>query len=189
MLDAYTTTNRYPYSQGAITTDLPIDSGLDHALQLRPELGEGGGRRLRRLGHVLRDRPDEPIIDAYRDGLPRAVHRRRRDARGAAGALPVPRGPLPGADEPLGAVPPRRPRATSTTSPTGWQVTAGPRAPTGASGDDHDHRRRRAPPASRASGTDRALLPAAPAPRRGGRRVRARCAPTRRSPRTTSARS
>ena len=69
VLDAYTTTNRYPYSQGAITTDLPIDSGLNH-----------GFNYVRNSVKVVVDAydgsvtfyviDDEPIIDAYRDAFP-----------------------------------------------------------------------------------------------------------------------
>ena len=50
-------------------------------LQLRAQLGEGDGRRLRRHGQVLRDRPRGPDDPGVPEGVPRAVHRRRRDAR------------------------------------------------------------------------------------------------------------
>ena len=52
VLDAYTATDKYPYSQ---TTS--GEGGLASWLQLRAQLGEGHGRRVQRHGHVLRVRP------------------------------------------------------------------------------------------------------------------------------------
>ena len=71
VVDLYTTTSRYPYAQMADTDQVSSSSGLNHRLQLRAQLGQGHGRRLRRHRHLLRDgRPDDPIIDAYRDAFP-----------------------------------------------------------------------------------------------------------------------
>ena len=55
MIDAYTTTNRYPYAQTGDNEQLDARSGLRPRLQLRAQLGEGRGRRLRRHHRLLRD--------------------------------------------------------------------------------------------------------------------------------------
>ena len=55
IMDAYTTTDRYPYAQTADTEQLADGSGLNSAVQLRAQLGEGRARRLRRHRHLLRD--------------------------------------------------------------------------------------------------------------------------------------
>ena len=81
IIDAYTTTDRYPYAQTADTGGLPGRQRPRRPLQLRAQLGEGRGRRLRRHGHVLRDRRRGPDHPGLRRGLPGPVHRRRRDAR------------------------------------------------------------------------------------------------------------
>ena len=59
VLDGYTTTNQYPYSQ-SINPTVPPGSGLDTQHQLRPQLGEGHRRRVRRDDPLLRGRPQGP---------------------------------------------------------------------------------------------------------------------------------
>ena len=59
MWDAYTTTDRYPNAQ-----PLPIETRVPRR-ELRPQLGEGGGRRLHRRRALHVTDPDEPIIAAW----------------------------------------------------------------------------------------------------------------------------
>ena len=54
VLDAYTTSDNYPYSQNVDTSSLPPNSGLNQNLQLRAQLGQGGGQRLLGQDDVLR---------------------------------------------------------------------------------------------------------------------------------------
>ncbi len=65
MLDGYTTSDKYPYSQSFDGERRP-----ERLVQLRAELGEGHGRRVRRHDQVLRGRPEDPIIQAYRSAFP-----------------------------------------------------------------------------------------------------------------------
>ena len=85
-------------------------------LQLRAQLREGDGRRLRRHGEVLRRRqegPDHPVLPR---GVPRPVHRLLEDAAGAAGAPALPGGPLQAPVRRVLDVPRRRTRVASTTA-------------------------------------------------------------------------
>ena len=70
----YTTTNDYPYSQ-SIHPQEPAGQRARHRLQLRAQLGEGDGRRVRRHGALLRGRPDRSDHPDVPQGVPRAVHR------------------------------------------------------------------------------------------------------------------
>ena len=70
IIDAYTTTDQYPYAQRAVTGQLPPGSELEGNVQLRAQLGEGRGRRLRRHGHVLRRRSDRPAHPGLPEGVP-----------------------------------------------------------------------------------------------------------------------
>ena len=64
IVDGYTTSDQYPYSESKSLDDATTDSLTEtsetiQALQpktveLHPQLGEGHGRRLRRLGHAVR---------------------------------------------------------------------------------------------------------------------------------------
>ena len=95
-------------------------------LQLRAQLGEGHGRRLRRHGHALRRRRRGPDHRGLRRGVPRPVHRRRRDARRAAGAPALPRGPVPGPDRRVRPLPPRAIPRRSSTQDDAWRVARDP---------------------------------------------------------------
>ena len=56
VLDAYTTTNRFPYSQSLHPDGLSNEQRARQHLQLRAQLGEGDRRRVQRQHHLLRDR-------------------------------------------------------------------------------------------------------------------------------------
>ena len=103
VLDAYTTTSMYPYSQSHQRR-----AGPRQRLQLRAQLGEGHDRRLRRHGHVLRVRPGRPGHPGVAEGLPRPVHRRLQHVEGAPGAPALPRRPVQGAAEPVRSLPRHR---------------------------------------------------------------------------------
>ena len=71
IVDGYTLTDQYPYSNKVSMSEAIADSeSLPQTLavrrgQLHPQLGEGHGRRLRRLGHALRvgrRGPDPPDV-------------------------------------------------------------------------------------------------------------------------------
>ena len=70
VLDAYTTTNRYPYSQSLHPDGLSGRERSRQHVQLRAQLGEGHRRRVQRHDHLLRDRPSDPIIQAYEKAFP-----------------------------------------------------------------------------------------------------------------------
>jgi uncharacterized membrane protein (UPF0182 family) len=70
MLDAYTTTDRYPYAQRADTTQLDPDSGLDHNFNyvrnsVKVVIDAYDGRVDYYVMPI-----DDPIIDAYRGAFP-----------------------------------------------------------------------------------------------------------------------
>ena len=85
IIDAYTTTNRYPYGERAETGAARRRQRARPQLQLRAELGEGRRRRLRRHRRLLRDAGRRPDHRGLPRRLPRAVHGLRGDARGPAG--------------------------------------------------------------------------------------------------------
>ena len=58
IIDAYTTTDQYPYAQRVDTAQLPTGQRPRGPVQLRAQLGEGRRRRLRRRRHLLRRRPE-----------------------------------------------------------------------------------------------------------------------------------
>ena len=118
VIDAYTTTDRYPYAQRVETGQRPDRQRPRPPVQLRAQLGEGRGRRLRRHRRLLRDRRGRP--DGSRPtGRPSpSCSRTRGAARGAAGPLPLPGGPLPDPDQHVGEVPRDATRTTSTRATT-----------------------------------------------------------------------
>ena len=141
------------------------------ALQLRAQLHQGRRRHLRRHREPLRDRRRRPDRRGLPAGLPRPVEERRRVPRGAAGALALPRGPVPGADQRLEPLPHRRPGGVLRAQ---HRVAGGPGpwlgADRGHRWHDADHPRpgRRAHPGV----AHRPVLHAVEAPRRGSREVR-----------------
>ncbi len=116
VLDAYTTTDRYPARAARRHRPAsPAAAEPRPRLQLRAELGEDGGRRLRRQRRLLRDGPRRPDHRGLPRRLPEAVHRRRRHARRARGATCATRRTSSGS---------RRPCGRSTTCPTRRSSTA-----------------------------------------------------------------
>ena len=113
VIDAYTVTDRYPYAQ-AYTRRRPAhrrQRAADPA-QLRPQLDQGHGRRLRRHGQVLRLRRSgqpRPDREGLPEGVPQALHRPVADAGRPRRPPPLPGGPLPGAGRPLRRLPRDRP--------------------------------------------------------------------------------
>ena len=64
-------------------------------LQLHPQQRQGGGRGLRRGGHLLRRRPGQPADSHLRGDLPPAVPAAGDATAGAAPPPALPRGPVP----------------------------------------------------------------------------------------------
>ena len=95
VLDGYTTTDQYPYSQ---STSRAGGHRARPPVQLRAQLGEGDGRRLRRHGQVLRDRPGRPGHPAYQKAFPDLFSPIGEMPRGAASAPALPGGPVPRPD-------------------------------------------------------------------------------------------
>ena len=159
VVDGYTTTT------GTRTRSVPITDGprqlAQRPVQLRAQLGEGRRRRVRRHDDALRRRPQRPDRSRRTRRRSRRCSRPTEPPRRAAGALPLPRGPVPGPDEHVG------PRTTSTTpTPSTRTPTRGRRPRPGHADAD---RRDRAPPtttiaehtaAAPSTDRDRAVLPA-----------------------------
>ena len=77
VIDAYTTTDQYPYAQRADTSALPPGSGLDHRFNyvrnsVKAVVDAYDGRR-----HLLYRRSAGPHRARLVQGVPEAVHRRR----------------------------------------------------------------------------------------------------------------
>ena len=79
-----------------------------HRLQLRAQLGEGDGRRVRRHGPLLRGRPDRSDHQDVPQGVPGAVQDVDADAAGPARPHALPGGHLQRADRAVRAVPHHR---------------------------------------------------------------------------------
>ncbi len=90
IVDGYTTTNQYPYSQNADTQQVASGSSLPGKLQLRAQLGEGGHQRLLGQDDVLQRRPERPDPPGLRGGLPEHVHPAVEDERRAQAHLRYP---------------------------------------------------------------------------------------------------
>ena len=73
VVDGYTTTANYPYSQNAGSQQVAIGSTLPSQLQLRAELGQGRHRRLLGEDDVLRRRPERPDPPGVLGRLPAHV--------------------------------------------------------------------------------------------------------------------
>ena len=99
MWDAYTTTDRFPYSQK--TRQGP---------QLHPQPHQGRHQRLRRQGDLLPDRRQGPAGQRLGRGVPRPVHPGRPDARRPAQPHALPGGLLQRPGRHAGDLPHDRPR-------------------------------------------------------------------------------
>ena len=145
VLDGYTTTEPVP----VLAVDHPSGRGqrARHIVQLRAQLGEGHGRRVRRHDQVLRGRPEGPDHPGVPEGVPRAVHDDVADMPDAiCGRTCATREDLFQAQtDQYRAVPHDRPDARSTTRPTCGRSrpTRAPATSTGAAHDRDGRRRRR----------------------------------------------
>ena len=119
--DPYPVVARRPHACGCSTATPPPTSTRTRSrierlsgrprrrLQLRAQLGEGDGRRLRRHGQVLRGRPEGPDHPGVRGRRSPTCSPTSQDAEGAPRAPALPRGPVQGAG---------RPCSVATTSPS-----------------------------------------------------------------------
>ncbi len=105
VIDAYTTTVALPVRPADRQHRAHGQLRAPARLELRPQQREGGRRRLHGdvTFYVVDDA--DPILQAWRGRVPRPVHPDRRDARRAARAPALSRGPVPGPDRPLLQVP------------------------------------------------------------------------------------
>ena len=71
IVDAYTTTSRYPYAQRVETGQLPDDSGLDHSFNYVRNSVKAVVDAYDGTVDFYVMPVDDPIIDAYRDAFPR----------------------------------------------------------------------------------------------------------------------
>ena len=93
MLDAYTYTAAYPYSQPTFCSR--AGSRRRRLAELHPQQRQGRRQRLRRLDHFYVADPTDPLIQTYAARLPRPVPAARRDAGRPARAPALPGGPVP----------------------------------------------------------------------------------------------
>ena len=106
IVDGYTTTDRYPYAQRAITDGTGGLSGTFNYVRNSVKAvidAYDGTITLYIVDH------DDPIIRAYQKAFPHLFSTSDPSAE-AARPLPLPRRPVPGADEHVGPLSPRQPR-------------------------------------------------------------------------------
>ena len=116
VLDGYTTTSMYPYSQSTSGEQRALEQ-----LQLRAQLGQGNGRRVRRHRHLLRVRPEGPDHPGVAQGLPRPLHRRIDRCRPSCGRTSVTRKTCSRSSRTSSAATTSPSRAASTTAArSGW---------------------------------------------------------------------
>ena len=119
--DAYTTTNQYPYSDLVDLAEVrpqPVQErgpGARRERELHPQLGQGRGRRLRRLDDLLRGRPGRSDHPGLGRRVPDAVHAARRTRRTTCSRTSAIRRACSRS---------RRPSSRTTTSPTRTCSTA-----------------------------------------------------------------
>ncbi len=108
VVDGYTSTSRYPYAE-AVGDDVALspDSGIPrdanyvrNSVKAVVDAYDGSVTM-----YVVDD--EDPIVRAWMSAFPDLFSPGRRDARRAAGPPPLPRGPVPGADERVLQVPAR----------------------------------------------------------------------------------
>ena len=126
IIDAYTTSDHYPNAQRADNVGPGHRQRAEQDLQLRPQLGEGGGRRLRRHGHDVRDRPERPDHPGLRGGVPQAVHRDRQDAGPILRTTCATRRTCSGCRPTCGAATTSTIRSPSTSQTNGWSMAQDP---------------------------------------------------------------
>ena len=177
-IDAYTISDRYPYSQSIEPEQPARRQRARHRLQLRAQLGEGDGRRVQRHDHVLRRSTTERTRSSRRTARrsPSCSATSSEMPRRAARALALPRRHVPGPDRAVHAVPhDRRERVLPQAVPVGHRAAA--RSADGDSRDDRDDesRQRRRPQhdAGSIEHADRTAVPDDAAPGRDAAGVRA----------------
>ncbi len=116
VLDGYTTTDQYPYSQNASVStstraDFPLASTTRATRQSRYQ-------RVHRCDDVLRERPERPDSSRLPLGVPDDVPPAEPDARSRPHAPALPNGPVLGAGRDPRPLPTSRRRAPSTPRPT-----------------------------------------------------------------------
>ena len=110
MLDGYTTTNHYPYSQ-SINPTVPPGSGLDTDFNYVRNSVKATVDAYDGTIHFYVVDPTDPIIRTYRKAFPDLFDDVEGHAGGPAGALALPRRHLRRADRAVHAVPHDRPAA------------------------------------------------------------------------------
>ena len=109
VVDGYTSTDRYPYAQRAITDGGSGDNGLGgqfnyarNSVKAVVDAYDGT------ITLYVKD-PSDPIIQAYQKAFP-SLFTTDRAAGRARGPLPLPGGAVPGADQHVGPLPRDQPR-------------------------------------------------------------------------------
>ena len=145
VIDAYTTTDRYPYAAARrhrpscrrAAASTARFNYVRNSVKAVVDAYDGTVK----FYVVDHERPDHAGLP---EGVPEAVHHGSRDARRAAGALALPGGPVPGADQHVGPLPHRRRLASSTASSDAWNIAQDPGTVAGVVEPDADHPTRRA---------------------------------------------
>ena len=126
VVDAYTTTTRYPYAESIGDIQLG-DTGLSRSDNyVRNSVKAVVDAYTGDVTLYVID--DEPIIRAWRSAFPRSLHRLLGDARRTPRQSAVPRGPVPGADRSVLEVPDRRGRLLPAHGCVVGGAGSGPRA-------------------------------------------------------------
>ena len=166
IVDAYTTTDRYPYAQRADTEQLADGSGLDHGFNYVRNSVKAVVDAYDGTVDFYVMPVDDPIIEAYRDAFPTLFTDFEEMPDGPEGPPALPGGPVPGADQHVGPLPHRAIRGSFYEGNDYWDVARDP-GTAGAGGGHQRHQRgratrspRRATPAS----TRTTCSPSSPAP-------------------------
>ena len=107
IIDGYTTTDQYPYAQRAVTGQLPTGSDLGHRFNyVRNSVKAVVDAYDGSVTFYVVD-PTDPLIQAYQKAFPELFTDGSKMTDDAARTPPLPRGPVPGADEHVGPLPHR----------------------------------------------------------------------------------
>ena len=110
VIDGYTTSSRYPYSENADNDELAAGSGLHHTYNyVRNSVKATVDAYDGTVTFYVVD-PSDPIVTAWSKAFPGLFTSGDAGPARAGGPLPLPGGPVPGADQHVRPLPRRRPQ-------------------------------------------------------------------------------
>ena len=110
VIDGYTTSSRYPYSENADNDELAAGSGLRHTYNyVRNSVKATVDAYDGTVTFYVVD-PTDPVVTAWSKAFPGLFTPGDAGPARAGGALPLPGGPVPGADQHVRPLPRRRPQ-------------------------------------------------------------------------------